>query len=102
MSILISEELLKDGVSFSNYLLKGDSTTKKEIKTYTKNTPDCVGFVWVLLDNNEYELAYFHGGRFQTAESAGDYEGLSVDYYDNVIGWAELSHPNTSEVKRVE
>lgn len=59
-------------------------------------------YVWVKRASSaDVQLAYFSGGRFQNAESVGDYEGLSVEYYDDVTHWAELKEPNFSEMYAV-
>ena len=68
-------------------------------KRYSGNLPNQNGFVWVVLDNREKQLAYFTDGQFQTAETAGDQEGLSVEYYENVIGWADIQQPQTDNIQ---
>ncbi len=62
------------------------------------NIPDWIGFVWVLLETGEIELAYYSNGNFQTAETVGDREGLMIEYYNNVKAWASLKEPNYSEM----
>lgn len=51
-------------------------------------------FVWVYRDSiSETELAFFDGDRFQRAHTAGDREGLSVEYLKDVTHWADLNPP---------
>ena len=57
------------------------------------------GFVWVVRESGEGpELAYYTRGgdgkvRFQDPCTAGDAEGLSIEYYDDVVRWADLREP---------
>lgn len=57
------------------------------------------GFIWVrrLSDWNQWTLAFCRRGErgpiFQDAESAGDREGLSIEYFDDVLEWKYLDQP---------
>jgi hypothetical protein len=56
-------------------------------------------FVWVKrLSSAVPELAFYSPSddpdcRFHNAGSAGDSEGLSIEYYTDVVYWAELKIP---------
>lgn len=65
--------------------------------------PDYTDFVWVkrLSSPDKWTLAYFvcESGRaisesFQDPYTVGDSEGLSVEYFTDVIGWTELTAPS--------
>ena len=66
--------------------------------------PKFDGFVWVYDEEHGVDMAYhndYHpdsfgaknGDYWQTAESAGDSEGLSVGYYSYVTHWMPLQVP---------
>jgi hypothetical protein len=64
--------------------------------------PEYTDFVWIWRgDNAEAELCYFTQGEYggwQSPSSVGDYEGLSVEYYNDVTHWAELEPPSEIEL----
>ncbi len=61
--------------------------------------PQPTHFVWVKrASQKELELAYFTGrdnksSQFQDPYTVGDREGLYVEYFTDVIYWAELVPP---------
>ncbi len=56
--------------------------------------PKDFGFYWVKLEDGGVDLAYYTGdGKYQTAESAGDREGLGVEWYIGVTHWVEATPP---------
>jgi len=58
-----------------------------------------IGFVWVKRTSSErVEMAYWTGEKFQSPESVGDHEGLSVEYYDDVTHFLEMQEPDISEM----
>ena len=57
------------------------------------NSPKLGGFYWVKLASGQVELAYFGGNRFQAAETAGDREGLSVEYIEGVTHFRDVEEP---------
>ena len=63
--------------------------------------PEAYGFAWVLLKTGEVDLAYLtvlgHAYVFQTAETVGDREGLSIEYLSEVLAWAPLVYPDPPE-----
>ena len=54
--------------------------------------PHYVDFVWVKSPEG-VSLAYFTGREFQVAATAGDAEGLSIEYIESVEYWAALQEP---------
>lgn len=72
----------------------------------TEKLPDYTDFVWILREGKtEWELGYFNqhvdaslsDAQWQNPYSVGDSEGLSVDYYNDVIKWRDLEPPKESE-----
>jgi hypothetical protein len=57
------------------------------------DSPKYGGFYWVKLASGKVELAYYGGNRFQTAETAGDREGLSVEYIEGVTHFRDVEEP---------
>lgn len=67
------------------------SDTKADWIAVEDRLPTEVDFVWVH-DAGENYLAYFNGRAFQCADSAGDAEGLSVEYIQPTH-WASCDPP---------
>ena len=63
----------------------------------TERLPDYIDFVWIVSKSCGVELAYHikaEGGHYwQFAHTAGDSEGLSADYYEDVTHWMDLEYP---------
>ena len=64
----------------------------------TMHLPTHSDFVWVIRQSDDLpQLAYLYvwegEGRFQVPETVGDYEGLSVEYYEDVVLWADIEPP---------
>lgn len=57
------------------------------------DSPKYGGFYWVRLESGQVELAYYGGNRFQIAETAGDREGLSVEYLEGVTHFCDVEQP---------
>lgn len=55
--------------------------------------PRAGDFCWVKIASGETHLAYWNGDKFQTAETAGDREGLSVEYFTDVTHFREVKEP---------
>lgn len=74
------------------FVLVDESTLAKTWRTVAVEPPDAAGFVWILdaaRPARGVELAYYTGGKFQDAESAGDREGWSViDLFPTHWQWA--------------
>lgn len=64
----------------------------RDWQPHTTAVPYC-DFLWVRRGSGAIELAFHSSGRFQTAESVGDHEGLDVEYMDDVTHWMEMSPP---------
>lgn len=50
-------------------------------------------FYWVKVASGETHLAFWNGNKFQTAETAGDREGLSIEYITDVTHFREVEEP---------
>jgi hypothetical protein len=59
-------------------------------------------FVWAYSQSCGVVLAYYTGYPgavyWQTADTAGDSEGLSVEYYSDVTHWAVLEEPDVPSI----
>lgn len=55
--------------------------------------PQLSDFYWVKVKSGETHLAFYNGHRFQTAETAGDREGLSIEYLTDVTHFREVEEP---------
>lgn len=76
----------------------------KKFKSVADGLLEYTDFIWIKCEgSDEINLAYYHHTddqpRFQNAETVGDREGLSVEYYDNVTHWAELEIPEFNGAK---
>lgn len=70
----------------------------KKFKSVSEGLPEYTDFVWIKCEGSDkINLAYFSQfmdqPQFQYAETVGDREGLSVEYYANVTHWAKLESP---------
>jgi hypothetical protein len=55
--------------------------------------PEFYDFYWVL-HGGKVDLAHYVPHNWQSAESAGDREGLNTEYFVGVTHWAHLEQPD--------
>jgi hypothetical protein len=88
--IWLSPEMARKAADWIKINLESEIIWEKRKIDWDKS-----GYCWVKLADGSIELAYYspYSKRFQVAETVGDYEGLNIDYYDDVVEWMELVKP---------
>jgi len=56
-----------------------------------------IDFYWARLESGEIVLGYWNGNEMETADSAGDHEGLHTEQLEGWTHWHEIEPPKWSD-----